>query len=64
MSAKHNFKVGDVVELKSGGPLMTVSEINAGHEADEIECQWFGGKKLEVGRFPPESLVAGKQEEK
>jgi uncharacterized protein YodC (DUF2158 family) len=31
------FKVGDVVKLKSGGPEMTVSEV----DDDEIECVWF-----------------------
>lgn len=33
-----NFKPGDVVQLKSGGPAMTVSEVspNVG-----IVCHWF-----------------------
>jgi uncharacterized protein YodC (DUF2158 family) len=36
-------KAGDVVRLKSGGPLMTVVEIEEGYAF----CQWFNDKKLE-----------------
>ena len=48
------FEVGDVVVLKSGGPDMTVQEESTG---DHVWCQWFGGRKLERGRFPIASLV-------
>ncbi len=34
---RKNFKCGDTVTLKSGGPLMTVSEV----EDDEAKCKWF-----------------------
>ena len=47
------FKVGDIVVLKSGGPEMTVKEID---HFNGIHCQWFGGKKLEHGYFSLESL--------
>lgn len=47
------FKSGDLVVLKSGGPEMTIKSIYS----DEIVCQWFAGKKLEQGRFAPESLA-------
>jgi uncharacterized protein YodC (DUF2158 family) len=55
MSAPTKFVVGDIVKLKSGGPEMTV------HSLPEVpnrsyRCQWFAGKKLESGSFPPESL--------
>lgn len=50
------FEVGDLVSIKSGGPVMAVKEIY-GSEKDIFECQWFAGKKLEVGRFPGASLV-------
>lgn len=33
-----DFKVGDVVHLKSGGLPMTVSEVN---DAGMVECTWF-----------------------
>jgi uncharacterized protein YodC (DUF2158 family) len=34
------FKVGDVVQLKSGGPLMTVGEV----EGEQVTCEWFADK--------------------
>ena len=33
---------------------MTVEQHN---DYDEVECQWFAGKKLEHGRFPANSLI-------
>ena len=48
------FTVGEIVQLKSGGPDMTVEEYVS--FAGQYRCQWFGGKKLESGTFPPESL--------
>lgn len=52
------FKVGQVVQLRSGGPEMTVSDISdvMGNK-EKVRCQWFGGRKLEGGTFPEESLV-------
>lgn len=52
--SKGGFKSGDIVRLKSGGPDMTVTGLSYGE--DELICKWFGGKKLENGQFPPESL--------
>jgi len=51
--SSEEFKTGDTVKLKSGGPNMTVK----GSEYNRIECQWFAGKKLEDGYFPPDSLI-------
>ena len=51
------FKVGDIVELKSGGPPMTVIEVNTnllGHS--ELKCQWFFSK-METGNFIPDILI-------
>lgn len=49
----NSFDVGDVVELKSGGPEMTVQS----KDGDHVWAQWFGGRKLERGRFPVASLL-------
>lgn len=54
------FKVGDVVELISGGPPMTVVEVNAnmlGHT--DIVCRWWCGS-LEKATFGPEHLKQSK----
>ncbi|MGF7466538.1 YodC family protein [Alcaligenes nematophilus] len=33
------FKVGDVVQLKSGSPEMTVIDMN--QEGSDVKCMWF-----------------------
>jgi uncharacterized protein YodC (DUF2158 family) len=44
---------GDVVQLKSGGPLMTVQSV----DADGVICIWFDEKKkLTNARFPEATL--------
>jgi uncharacterized protein YodC (DUF2158 family) len=48
------FKPGDLVRLKSGGPLMTLHQ--ASHDGSTVYCQWFVSGKLQMGQFPPSSL--------
>jgi uncharacterized protein YodC (DUF2158 family) len=55
MPSQINLAVGDIVKLKSGGPEMTV-ESPPHPPVETCRCQWFAGKKLESGSFPPESL--------
>ena len=55
------FKAGDIVQLKSGGPKMTISSGPDDHLY--YHCQWFSGTKLSFGRFPLSSLVACPPEE-
>lgn len=56
------FKVGDVVQLKSGGPHMTISDIDTLYEGTELHawCDWFVQDKApwkrESGTFPLTSL--------
>jgi uncharacterized protein YodC (DUF2158 family) len=50
-----NFKAGDLVQLKSGGPIMTVRNTDL-DGPEYVLCQWFNGKKLEEGTFPVISL--------
>jgi len=49
------FRTGDTVKLISGGPIMTVE--NPNYLDNKVLCQWFAGKKLEHGDFPPNSLT-------
>lgn len=36
---------GDVVQLKSGGPIMTVSSVGDYLGQPSVWCEWFDGKK-------------------
>jgi uncharacterized protein YodC (DUF2158 family) len=60
LRAEIMFKTGDIVQLKSGGPEMTVKGPlgTSGDSSKILICQWFGGKKLEQGHFLPDSLKA------
>lgn len=49
------YNVGDQVQLKSGGPCMTIKELTRG--SGGYRCQWFAGKKLDGGIFPEDSLM-------
>jgi uncharacterized protein YodC (DUF2158 family) len=50
-----NFQVGDVVQLKSGGPLMTVD----GRDGTLVHCSWQDktGKRTDVFEAPTLKLV-------
>jgi len=49
-----NLKQGDVVQLKSGGPAMTVEEVTP----EGVHCTWFKGPDQQRGTFPAATLVA------
>ena len=48
-----DFRPGDTVELKSGSPLMTVTEVTG----NQIRCTWFRGKENNQGMFPAVTLL-------
>lgn len=50
-----NFKAGDIVQLKSGGPAMTVVTVR---EDGGIYCNWFRGAQNEGSVFKLETLQA------
>ncbi|MGP2502285.1 YodC family protein [Pantoea ananatis] len=60
----NQFKVGDVIKLKSGGPDMTIKKLDTTYDSNSKKyvwlksytCQWFAGKKLESGSFPHDSV--------
>ena len=49
------FKVGDTVVMKAGGPKMTILRVED-DPTDWIQCRWFDGKKFNTELFPPDSL--------
>lgn len=48
------FKKGDIVQLKSGGPPMTVDDPNT-YQGDVL-VKWFAGSKMETARVDAEAL--------
>ena len=53
--SNQKFKNGDTVRLKSGGPLMTISNYN---DKGHLYCLWFSKDedKVRDGYFPLDSL--------
>jgi len=50
---EQKFKTGDQVQLKSGGPVMTVKEYDGG----EVVCEWFDEhSKVESRSFHQDQL--------
>ncbi len=59
------FKLGDVVQLKSGGPEMTVSELimvlnmsTASYDkfTGKVKCQWFSNKERKEETFVQDTI--------
>ena len=50
------FKVGDRVQLKSGGPTMTVRFAGDEYGTKVVYCAWFDGNEEQKGKFPPGTL--------
>ena len=46
-----NIAPGDVVQLKSGGPLMTVDSVSPFNGVASARCVWFDGSKQDDGVF-------------
>jgi uncharacterized protein YodC (DUF2158 family) len=52
------FQLGDVVQLKSGGPRMTVDEIGPDMTNRlTVWCTWFDGLKKVTDNFPASSVI-------
>jgi uncharacterized protein YodC (DUF2158 family) len=47
------WKIGDVVRLKSGGPKMTVKLVGQ-HES--VWCHWFDGPTIYTAEFDPNEI--------
>jgi uncharacterized protein YodC (DUF2158 family) len=50
----NEFKGGDLVQLKSGGPPMTVQDWSSHQQ--KYMCVWFKGASRESGYFSEDSL--------
>ena len=47
-----DLKIGDVVQLKSGGPVMTIAEIrDYSSSRDGALCEWFDDKEKKNAVF-------------
>jgi uncharacterized protein YodC (DUF2158 family) len=59
--ANEDFKLGDVVKLKSGGPLMTVisTDVDASG-AKAVLCSWFHEGKPLTNYFPTAAVTAAR----
>lgn len=45
-------KIGDLVQLKSGGAIMTIEDIVEYHEGKPCAtCSWFEGKKFSTQKI-------------
>lgn len=51
----NKFKPGDIVQLKSGGPAMTVENV-VSYDSTTYGCSWFSGAKDSHKRFAEEAL--------
>lgn len=64
--AKPKFKAGDLVQLKSGGPVMTIEKANEDFYNNwdgGYSCSWFAGAKNNHRSFAEEALKEGKLDE-
>lgn len=50
----NSLTIGDVVQLKSGGPKMTVCSTEG--KGGAYRCCWFNGKRVERADFQFETL--------
>ncbi|MBV8858305.1 MAG: DUF2158 domain-containing protein [Acidobacteria bacterium] len=51
--SSEQFNEGDLVQLKSGGPVMTVTKATG---ANSLTCKWFEGSSVHTDYFPPAAL--------
>ena len=51
-----DFQRGDVVQLKSGGPKMTVERIGSSADSKAVLCLWFEDDKLREKWLQPTSV--------
>ena len=63
--ANPKFKPGDLVRLKSGGPVMTIEKIDLNYYekwTGEYSCSWFASAKNNHRSFTEQALDAAEGE--
>jgi uncharacterized protein YodC (DUF2158 family) len=63
---EQKYKAGDIVQLRSGGPKMTVQrygESNIESEGVCVWCKWFVGSKYKHESFLEDSLEPAEDDE-
>ena len=61
MATKLKFAAGDLVQLKSGSPVMTVEEADYDYQKNwkgTYSCSWFAGSKNNHRSFTEAALEA------
>lgn len=53
----NEIQAGKTVQLRSGGPIMTVNQVGDQYGTLTAWCAWFDGKKPMNATFPVSSLV-------
>lgn len=48
---------GELVRLKSGGPLMTITEYDALKDINKVKCSWFEGTSRLTETFHRDELT-------
>lgn len=62
MADEQKFKLGEIVKLRSGGPVMTVTAMD--YNAGPYQLSWFAGAKLETCRhIPAAALIVASPED-
>ena len=51
------FKIGDVVQLKAGGPIMTVTEVGTSNGKPTVWTVWFEGAKEHTSFYPSDAVA-------
>lgn len=64
--AETEFKAGDLVMLKAGGPVMVVDRVfereSYSNESTTYRCTWFSGAKHNREDFHEEALMLSEEE--
>ena len=66
MAANPKFEPGDLVELKSGSPVMTIEKLDRDWEGTwkgAYDCSWFAGAKNNHRSFAEAALKPAEMDE-